>query len=96
MALTHISQPLNEILNRIQELVEENDKIIKKEEIKSEEDKQKAFLSEEDVATMFSISSTYLRSLRYRHVGPPFHKIGGIIRYKCEDVVNYLESVKSK
>lgn len=96
MALTHISKPLNEILSRIQELVEENDKIIKNEEIKDQEDKNKELLSEEDVATMFSIPPTYLKSLRYRHFGPTFHKIGGMIRYKHEDVLNYLESVKSK
>ena len=96
MALTHISQPLNGILNRIQALIDENDKITRNEEVKRDEEKPTSLLSEEDVATMFSISPIYLKSLRYRRVGPSFHKVGGIIRYKYEDVLNYLDSVKSK
>lgn len=96
MALKHISKPLNEILNRLQEVVEENDKIIKNDIVQSKEDEQKAFLSEEEVALFFSIPAEQLKILRYRRKGPPFANIGGIIRYHRPDVMNYLETVKSR
>lgn len=96
MALKHISKPLNGILNRLHELVEENDKIIKNETVQSKEDHQKAFLSEEELATFFSIPTERLKTLRYRRKGPPFANIGGFIRYHRPDVMNYLETVKNR
>jgi excisionase family DNA binding protein len=60
-------------------------------EIGSNADKRlKAFFTPEELAEFLAIS----RATVYRLVGQrqlPFHKIGGVLRFKKEDIEKYLE-----
>jgi len=100
MALTHISNPINEVLNRIQGIVEKNDNIVKNintivENIELNEiEKPKILLSEDETAALLSIETKKLKSLRYQHRSPQFYKIGNVIRYHYNDVIDYLNAAR--
>lgn len=53
----------------------------------------KSFLTPDDMATLFSISrKTVYRLVDRRLV--PFHKIGGVLRFRKEDIEEYLNSTR--
>lgn len=53
----------------------------------------KPFLTPDDMATLFSISrKTVYRLVDRRLV--PFHKIGGVLRFRKEDIEEYLNTTR--
>ena len=60
-------------------------------EIGSNAGNKKAFFTPEELAVFLAISKATV----YRLVGKrqlPFHKIGGVLRFKRDDIEKYLES----
>jgi len=52
------------------------------------------FLTEQDVAERWALATKTLANQRSLKIGPPWHRIGGSVRYKLEDVVAYEERHK--
>ncbi len=48
------------------------------------------FLTEEEVAGWLKISQRTLQAWRQRGGGPPFIKIGRLVRYRASDMVSWL------
>ncbi len=46
----------------------------------------------EDVAAYLSVSRATVYGWRYRHCGPPGLRVGGVVRYRREDVDRWVES----
>jgi len=52
------------------------------------------FLTEKETAKITSRSLSTLRNERSKGDGIPYHKIGRSVRYKLEDVMNWMDSRK--
>jgi predicted DNA-binding transcriptional regulator AlpA len=50
-----------------------------------------AMIDEGAVAARMGVSKRTLQNMRCRREGPPFVKIGALVRYKIEDVERYIE-----
>lgn len=49
------------------------------------------FLKERELARRWQTSLRTLQRWRALEAGPPFHRIGGVIRYRVEDIVAFEE-----
>ena len=100
MALIHISNPINDILNRIQKNIEKNDELIQNiavEVVKITSkpiELPKIFIEEKEAAIILSVSINKLKELRYQNKAPTHYKIGASIRYHSDDISNYIKSSK--
>ncbi len=52
------------------------------------------FLTEKETAKLTARSLSTLRNERSKGVGMPYHKLGRSIRYKLEDVMEWMDSRK--
>ena len=52
------------------------------------------FLTDKDLAKLLGISVDIVRSLRKRHDGVPWYRFGRSIRYRRDDVIEYIEKNK--
>jgi hypothetical protein len=49
-------------------------------------------LDEKEAAAVLHCSVAFLRRCRLFHTGPPFAKIGRLVRYRMEDLQRYIEA----
>jgi len=56
----------------------------------------KLFLKSTEVENIYGISASTLANWRSKRVGPKYHKVGGAVRYKVEDMDKFMESKKIK
>ncbi len=54
----------------------------------------KRYLSPKEVEEAFNIPTTTLEKWRYRKVGPPYRKLGKLVRYQCSEVESWVERHK--
>lgn len=54
----------------------------------------KLFLNSKEVEELYGISASTLANWRSKMLGPKYHKVGGAVRYKIEDLNNFMESKK--
>ncbi len=54
----------------------------------------KLFLKSTEVEELYGIRAGTLANWRYKMVGPKYHKVGGSVRYKVEDLDKFMESKK--
>lgn len=52
------------------------------------------FINEKQVEEIYGFKVMTLRNMRFRKVGPPYHKIGRTVKYKVADVENFMENHK--
>ena len=52
------------------------------------------FITDKDLAKLLGISVYIVRSLRKRHDGVPWYRFGRSIRYRRDDVIEYIEKNK--
>jgi Helix-turn-helix domain len=52
---------------------------------------RRGYLDSYAVADMLDVSVHTVRSWRKRHLGPPYFKFEGVIRYRLDDVVAYRD-----
>jgi excisionase family DNA binding protein len=51
------------------------------------------YVSQKDAAVLLGISKRTLENYRVRDVGgPPFHRIGGLVRYKVADLRAWIDA----
>ena len=53
---------------------------------------QPQYLTEKSVSNMTGIALSTLRNMRFEGRGISYCKIGRSVRYKLQDVINYMES----
>ena len=53
-------------------------------------------LTETELARYLRVSVRTLQLWRQKSIGPPSIKIGGVIRYRREAVITYLQDISSK
>jgi excisionase family DNA binding protein len=53
------------------------------------------FLTEKEVARQINVSLASLRRWRLQQRGPRFVKVGALVRYRCEDLAQWMESLPS-
>ena len=51
------------------------------------------FLTEKEVAKQIRVSLAFLRRWRLAQRGPRFIKVGALVRYRAEDLEQWLESL---
>jgi predicted DNA-binding transcriptional regulator AlpA len=56
--------------------------------------KNETYVDEKTVAKVTGFSLSTLRNQRFERRGIPYSKIGRSVRYKYNDVLNYMESKK--
>lgn len=54
----------------------------------------KLFLKSTEVENLYGISAHTLANWRSKKLGPKYHKVGGAVRYKVEDLNKFMESKK--
>lgn len=54
----------------------------------------KLFLRSTEVEELYGISASTLANWRSKRTGPKYHKVGGAVRYKVEDLDAFMESKK--
>ena len=54
----------------------------------------KLFLKSAEVEDIYGISASTLANWRSKRRGPKYHKVGGAVRYKVEDLDQFMESKK--
>jgi predicted DNA-binding transcriptional regulator AlpA len=54
------------------------------------------FLSPRQLAQLLNVSTKMLEAMRSTRKGPPHSKIGGLVRYRLDDVRKYLEEGRVK
>ena len=54
----------------------------------------KLFLKSTEVENIYGISANTLANWRSKKLGPKYHKVGGAVRYKVEDLDKFMESKK--
>jgi predicted DNA-binding transcriptional regulator AlpA len=54
----------------------------------------KLFLKSAEVEEIYGISASTLANWRSKRRGPKYHKVGGSVRYKVEDLDKFMESKK--
>jgi hypothetical protein len=47
------------------------------------------YLTQDDLAVRWRISKRTLERWRWRHEGPAFVKLGGLVRYRLQDIESY-------
>lgn len=52
----------------------------------------KSFLTERDIARLAGVSLGTVRRWRQRKQGPPSIKLGALVRYVPEDVIEWIEA----
>lgn len=52
---------------------------------------ERILLSESEVSKLTGLGVTTLQQWRVRKMGPPYHKLGGAVRYRREDIDLWLE-----
>lgn len=52
------------------------------------------WINEKPVAEILDMSVQTLRNWRFRGEGPPYSKLNRSVRYKLQDVLNFMESKK--
>jgi hypothetical protein len=52
------------------------------------------WISEKPVSKIVDVKVQTLRNWRFRGEGPPYSKVNRSVRYKLEDVLNFMESKK--
>lgn len=55
---------------------------------------KKYYLKSREVETLYGISASTLANWRHKKVGPTYHKVGGSVRYKAEDLDQFMEDRK--
>ena len=50
------------------------------------------YLTEAEVSALTKIALPTLRNQRFRGVGIPYYKIGRSVRYRLQEVLDYMES----
>ncbi|MGD0777493.1 MAG: helix-turn-helix domain-containing protein [Candidatus Solibacter sp.] len=53
---------------------------------------QSSLLDEKEAASLLKCSVAFLRRCRLFRTGPPFAKIGRLVRYRAQDLVSYIEA----
>lgn len=53
---------------------------------------QSSLLDEKEAAVVLKCSVAFLRRCRLFRTGPPFAKIGRLVRYRMQDLVGYIEA----
>ena len=56
----------------------------------------KLFLKSTEVQELYGISAQTLANWSSKKVGPKYHKVGGAVRYKVEDLDKFMESKRIK
>lgn len=84
-----------------EQIEEESRPITKIEQIKTMQEINKKltlklFLKSTEVEKLYSISARTLANWRHKRRGPKYHKVGGAVRYKVEDLDKFMESKKIK
>jgi hypothetical protein len=51
------------------------------------------FLTEKEVAKQISVSLASLRRWRLKHLGPRFVKVGALVRYRPEDLEQWMQTL---
>ncbi|MGO4882302.1 MAG: helix-turn-helix domain-containing protein [Bryobacteraceae bacterium] len=54
-----------------------------------------SLLDEYAVAKFYGVSVATIRRWRWLHIGPTFHKIGALCRYRMADLEAYLRSTRT-
>jgi len=54
----------------------------------------KFYLKSSEVETLYGISASTMANWRYKKIGPKYHKVGGSVRYKVQDLDQFMESRK--
>jgi hypothetical protein len=57
---------------------------------------QKMFLKSKEVEELYGLKAQTLANWRYQGVDPKYHKIGGAVRYKVEDLNDFMEKGRIK
>ena len=52
------------------------------------------YLKEQDVSEITGLALSTLRNQRGQHRGIPYHKIGRSVRYKLDDVIEFMDARK--
>lgn len=52
---------------------------------------EKQFLSEHDVSRYLNVSVHTLRMWRVKRIGPPYYKLGKVVRYGLADLQDWLK-----
>lgn len=52
------------------------------------------FLNEKEVSNQTGLSVSALRKHREKNFGIPYYKLGKLVRYKEEDVIEFIENCK--
>ena len=52
---------------------------------------QSSLLDEKQAASLLNCSVAFLRRCRLFRTGPPFAKLGRLVRYRTQDLVGYIE-----
>ncbi|MGB2331060.1 MAG: helix-turn-helix transcriptional regulator [Pseudomonadales bacterium] len=50
------------------------------------------FLTEQEVADLFRLLPTTLRQWRFNKKGPTYYKLGGAIRYRESELIDFINS----
>jgi len=56
----------------------------------------KMFLKAKEVEEFYGLNARTLANWRHQRVGPKYHKVGGAIRYKVEDLNEFMERGRIK
>lgn len=51
----------------------------------------KTYLSPKEVEELFNLPMTTLEKWRYRKIGPPYLKLGKLVRYRSDEVESWIE-----
>ena len=54
------------------------------------------FLSPRQVAQLLNVSTKMLEAMRGTRKGPPYSKVGGLVRYRLDDVRKYIAEGRVK
>lgn len=55
---------------------------------------EKIVVNEHEAAYMLGLSTKTLQARRYRHLPPRYYKVGRSIRYKLDDLMEWIENGK--
>ena len=65
-----------------------------KQEINKKKLAPKLFLKSTEVEELYGINARTLANWRHKMTGPKYHKVGGAVRYKVEDLDQFMETKK--
>ena len=54
----------------------------------------KLFLNSKEVSELYGIAPSTLANWRHQMIGPKYHKVGGAVRYKVEDLEEFMDGRK--